>query len=49
LAKLEQQTGQKFEASVWNMVKWAQANGYDVKSPPQRSGADRKMAQNNGG
>jgi len=38
LAKLEQQTGQKFEGNVWNMVKWAQANGYDVKSPPQRPG-----------
>ncbi len=36
LAKLGQQTGQKFEGNVWNMVKWAEANGYDVKSPPQR-------------
>jgi len=36
LTKLEQQTGQKFEGNVWNMVKWAQANGYDVTSPPRR-------------
>jgi hypothetical protein len=38
LAKLEQQTGQKFEGNVWKMAEWAQANGYDVKSPPQRPG-----------
>lgn len=36
LAKLEQQTGQKFEGNVWKMVEWAQANGYDVTSPPRR-------------
>lgn len=36
LAKLEQQTGQKFDGNVWKMVEWAQANGYDVTSPPQR-------------
>jgi len=40
LAKLELQTGQKFEGNVWKMVEWAQVNGYDVKSPPQRPGRE---------
>ena len=36
LKMLEQQAGQKFDGNLWKMVSWAQAEGFDVKSPPER-------------
>lgn len=36
LSLLEERTGQSFGGNVWRAVSWAQANGLDVATPPQR-------------
>ena len=36
LRKLEQQTNQKFNDNIWEMVDWAEGQGLDVRSDPVR-------------
>jgi hypothetical protein len=38
MARLERQTNQKFDNSLWRLAAWVEKSGLDIETPPRRLG-----------